>query len=114
MRREIEKTEPVYKNIGEVSEPLLQESRNLEVENGVDVISNEIEVLKGRWDSLSVFVDERDGQIDELQDSVTNITKELKPIEELMSQIETFVSYPIGFGDDVTKGKEVLGKIEVR
>ena len=83
------------------------------MENGVDEISSDITDFNERWNKLKVFVDERDQQIDKLEDSVANVTKELKPVEELMDEIESFVSRPLYFGDDVSKGKEMQEKIDV-
>ena len=83
------------------------------MENGVDDIANETENLRERWNTLKTFVDERDQQIDKLEESVASVAKELKPMEELICEIETFVSRPVQFGDDVTKGRGILGTIDV-
>ena len=83
------------------------------MENGVDDISNDTEQFRERWNKLRTFVDERDQQIDRMESSVASVAKELQPMEELISEIETFVSQPISFGDDAREGKSLLDQIDV-
>ena len=113
LKKEIEKSEPIFAGVEKVSEPLFEECNNLNVENGIDEVGKEMDDFKERHEALKVFLLEREEKVNEAEDSLANVTNELKPVGELMSEIEMFISHPIRFGDDVKKGQEALEKIEV-
>ena len=83
------------------------------VENGVDEISDEVKELDVRWDELKRFVEDKENEISEAQDTLENVSEELKPVEGLLSKIDEIFSKPMLFGDNVDKGRELLDQLKV-
>ena len=113
LKKEIESHKLMFENITRLSEPLFEECKNLNVENGVDEVSQQQDDFLSRWNGLRVFVEQKDAAIEQVQNTVENVVKELKPVQGLINDVEKFVSNPIRFGDNVEKGEEFLAKSEV-
>ena len=69
--------------------------------------------LDERWDELKKFVEDKESEISEAQDTLENVSEELKPVEGLLSKIDEIFSKPMLFGDDVDKGRDLLDQLKV-
>ena len=112
-KKDINDHETLHNGVHECSEPLLKECKDLVVENGVHEITDDLEDYDRRWVELNGFVDSRKDKIEEATAAVQKIHDELGPIKEMVTEIVEIISKPFVFGDDTTKGEELLEKLKV-